>query len=155
MSNKYCPSKQELIEHIQTLNGLIDGEEDSLGEMLTPIVAMLEKMVGPLLVKEEQLNGAVFRAVDWRNVLAIGIHRDTGFVVSRRIQVPMTIEGISPVIVQPDKAAVAKELAIDALRMTPSGQVAYWSPFDTYLLVHNDQVVLHWDAANVDTQTGQ
>jgi len=37
--------KQELIEHIQTLNGLIDGQDDSLGEMLAPIVAMLEKMV--------------------------------------------------------------------------------------------------------------
>lgn len=49
MPNIYYPSKQELIEHIQMLNDLIDGQDDQLGQMLTPIVAMLEKMVAPLL----------------------------------------------------------------------------------------------------------
>lgn len=48
MPNEYYPSKQELVEHIQTLNGLIDGQDDQLGQMLTPIVAMMEKMVAPL-----------------------------------------------------------------------------------------------------------
>lgn len=47
----YYPTKEELVQHIQTLNGLIDGESDELGQMLTPIVAMLEKMATTLLAK--------------------------------------------------------------------------------------------------------
>lgn len=128
MSN--YPSKQELIEHIQTLNGLIDGQDDSLGEMLTPIVAMLEKMVGPLIAPGVSM-------------LAIGIHHDTGFVGSRMVRVPMTIEGISPVMVQPDHADVAEQL-----------RTTFDVQFDTILLVRNDQVVHHWEVTNVDTKSG-
>lgn len=51
----YYPTKQQLVEHIQTLNGLIDGcEDDELGSALAPIVAMLEKMVSPLIATEDQ-----------------------------------------------------------------------------------------------------
>jgi len=46
------PSKDELIQHIQTLNGLIDGESDELGQMLTPIIRTLEKIVTPMLSKD-------------------------------------------------------------------------------------------------------
>jgi len=51
MLNKYYPTKEELVEHIQTLTSLIDGQDDSLSEMLTPIVDMLEKMVTPLIAQ--------------------------------------------------------------------------------------------------------
>jgi len=53
MPNEYYPTKDELIQHIQTLNSLIDGESDELGQMLTPIVYMLEKMTTTLLAKSQ------------------------------------------------------------------------------------------------------
>ena len=49
------PSKDELICHIQILNSLIDGDhDDELGQHLTPVVAMLEKMVTTILAKENE-----------------------------------------------------------------------------------------------------
>ena len=68
-------------------------------------------------------------------MLAIGIHHLTGFVGSRHVQMPIIVDGISPVIVQPDKAMVANLLRGE-----------FQMDFDTYLVVQNDQVVHHWES---------
>jgi len=49
MGNPMNPTNEEirldLCEAIETLNSLIDGESDELGQLLTPIVSLLERIV--------------------------------------------------------------------------------------------------------------
>lgn len=64
--------KKEIVDAIQSLNSLIDGDSnDELGSVLTPVVALLEKIVTPLINTKK---------------LAIGISHDNGgFVGSVQI----------------------------------------------------------------------
>jgi hypothetical protein len=42
-------SKSEVTDAIQSLNSLIDGEDDALGATLTPVISLLEKIVTPMI----------------------------------------------------------------------------------------------------------
>lgn len=79
--SEYCPTKDELVKHIEALTGLIDGQnDDELGSALTPIVVMLRKMLNKSIQKGDSVrdhfgeNGCV---------LAV-LHNDKYYIITER-----------------------------------------------------------------------